>query len=155
MNNKEKQIVEELANDIYGLKSCDTSFEENCKLLAYDLITLGWIKPSENSVVLSREEMERLKNLSNLIPKLSLENLKLKEEQKEMQRAIAKDNSVNWLLKQDRRITEKRVSKETAEKIINPLLDIEVIDEDYKQFFLDVCGKLEELADEHSVEIKE
>lgn len=46
-------------------------------------------------------------------------------------------------------------SKEMAEKIINPLLDIEVIDEDYKQFFLDVCGKLEELADKHGVEIKE
>ena len=46
-------------------------------------------------------------------------------------------------------------SKETAEQIINPLLDVEVIDGDYKQFFLDVCGKLEELADKHGVEIKE
>lgn len=57
---KEKQIIEELANDIYGSKSCDTSFEENCKLLAYDLVTLGWIKLNENSVVLSKAKYEML-----------------------------------------------------------------------------------------------
>ena len=58
MKDKEKQI-EELANDIYSLKSCDTSFEENCKLLAYDLFTLGWIKSNEDSVVISKEELSK------------------------------------------------------------------------------------------------
>ena len=58
MKDKEKQI-EELANDIYSLKSCDTSFEENCKLLAYDLFTLGWIKSNEDSVVISKEEVSK------------------------------------------------------------------------------------------------
>ena len=62
MKDKENQIIEELANDIYSLKSCDTSFEENCKLLSYDLVTLGWIKPDKNSVVLSKEEYEILLN---------------------------------------------------------------------------------------------
>ena len=59
MKDKEKQI-EEMAKDIYEQKSCDTSFEENCKLLAYDLVSLGWVKIPEDKVVLSREEYEWL-----------------------------------------------------------------------------------------------
>ena len=68
MKDKEKQITE-MANDIYGLKSCDTSFEESCKLLAYDLVTLGWIKPPEDSVVLSMKEYEILKGERKLCDK--------------------------------------------------------------------------------------
>ena len=56
MKDEENHIIEELAKDIYSLKSCDTSFEENCKLLAYDLITLGWVKLHEDSIILSKEE---------------------------------------------------------------------------------------------------
>lgn len=52
--------VEEMAKDIYESKSCDTSFEENCKLLAYDLVALGYQKVDTNRVVLSREEYNRL-----------------------------------------------------------------------------------------------
>lgn len=77
----------------------------------------------KDKVVLSKEEYEKYKNLANLVPKLSLENAKLKQEQKEMQRAIAKDNSLNWLLKSDRKITEKRVSKETAEKFARDMFE--------------------------------
>ena len=57
--NKEQQI-EEMARDIYEQKSCDTSFEENCKILAYDLVTLGYQKIDKDSAVLSREEQERI-----------------------------------------------------------------------------------------------
>lgn len=58
MNNQ----IEEMAKDIYWCKSCDTSFEENCKLLAYDLVTLGYQKIDKDNVVLSREEWECLHN---------------------------------------------------------------------------------------------
>ena len=75
MKDKEKQI-EELANDIYSLKSCDTSFEENCKLLAYDLFTLGWIKSNEDSVVLSSEEAERFRGQTVSIAKVKAETRK-------------------------------------------------------------------------------
>ena len=55
----DKQI-EEMARDIYEQKSCDTSFEENCKILAYDLVALGYQKIDKDSAVLSREEQERI-----------------------------------------------------------------------------------------------
>ena len=66
--NKEQQI-EEMARDIYDQKSCDTSFEENCKILAYDLVTLGYQKIDKDSAVLSREEYKKLKSLPNKIIK--------------------------------------------------------------------------------------
>ena len=56
---KEQQI-EEMTRDIYGQKSCDTSFEEDCKILAYDLVTLGYQKIDKDSAVLSREEQEKI-----------------------------------------------------------------------------------------------
>lgn len=55
----DKQI-EEMAQDIYEQKSCDTSFKENCKILAYDLVTLGYQKIDKDSAVLSREEQEKI-----------------------------------------------------------------------------------------------
>ena len=58
MNNQ----IEEMAQNIYEQKSCDTSFKENCKILAYDLVTLGYQKiDKDKQVVLSREEYEVLK----------------------------------------------------------------------------------------------
>lgn len=56
MNNQ----IEEMAQDIYEQKSCDTSFKENCKILAYDLVTLGYQKIDKDSAVLSREEQEKI-----------------------------------------------------------------------------------------------
>ncbi len=47
-----------------------------------------------------------------------------------------------------------KVRKETAEKIINELLDVEVRDNDFKLFFEDICEKLEKFADKYGVEIK-
>ena len=52
--------IEEMAKDIYESKSCDTSFEENCKLLAYDLVTLGYQKVDKDKVVIDKTEYERL-----------------------------------------------------------------------------------------------
>lgn len=52
--------IEEMAKDIYESKSCDTSFEENCKLLAYDLVTLGYQKVDTNSVILTKGAYESL-----------------------------------------------------------------------------------------------
>ena len=52
--------IEEMAKDIYEQKSCDTSFEENCKLLAYDLVTLGYQKVDKDKVVIDKTEYERL-----------------------------------------------------------------------------------------------
>lgn len=52
--------IEEMAKDIYEQKSCDTSFEENCKLLAYDLVTLGYQKVNKDSVILTKAELNQI-----------------------------------------------------------------------------------------------
>ena len=88
MNNQ----IEEMARDIYDQKSCDTSFEENCKILAYDLVALGYQKIGKDSAVLSREEQERI---------LTATEKRIKELKKQILQA----------------------RKETAEKILNELLD--------------------------------
>ena len=87
----DKQI-EEMAQDIYEQKSCDTSFKENCKILAYDLVTLGYQKTDKDSAVLSREEQEKI---------LTATEKRIKELKKQILQA----------------------RKETAEKILNELLD--------------------------------
>lgn len=46
------------------------------------------------------------------------------------------------------------VQKNTAKEILCELLDIEVKDEDYKMFFLDVCEKLEKFAQKYGVEVE-
>lgn len=56
----EQEQIEEMARDIYEQKSCDTSFKENCKFLAYDLVALGYQKIDKDTVVLSREEQEKI-----------------------------------------------------------------------------------------------
>lgn len=165
-NNEEKQIEEmaKLIDDrlIEARGYLGSMNKGEGYWIAQKLIEHYQPKIPKDSVVLSREEYERLKNLSNLVPELSLENLRLKEEQKEMQKAIAKDNSVNWLLKQDRRITEKRVSKETAEKykgFIRELLTNG--DDSITTYYGDVKYRLireddlQELAKQCGVEIKE
>lgn len=48
----------------------------------------------------------------------------------------------------------KQAVKDTAKEILDELLDIEVKDEDYKMFFLDVCDKLEKLAQKYGVEVE-
>lgn len=48
----------------------------------------------------------------------------------------------------------KQDAKDTAKEILCELLDIEVKDEDYKMFFLDVCDKLEKFAQKYDVEVE-
>ena len=122
----DKQI-EEMAQDIYEQKSCDTSFKENCKILAYDLVTLGYQKIDKDSVVLSREEQEKI---------LTATEKRIKE------------------LK--RQILQAR--KETAEKILNELLDFvngwfEGVENN--DFGVEFNRISKDLAEKYGVKIKE
>ena len=117
MKDKEKQI-EEMAKDIPYLTLDRTVFvgaietknvswtlsEEDNKLIAKELISKGWIKPAEDSVVLSREEYEKQKAESVHI------------------------NIVEKIVENERKVA----SKETAEKIFDILyqwLDLEEIED--------------------------
>lgn len=48
----------------------------------------------------------------------------------------------------------QQADKDTAKEILDELLDIEVKDEDYKMFFLDVCDKLEKICQKYDVEVE-
>ena len=122
----DKQI-EEIAQDMYEQKSGDTSFKENCKILAYDLVTLGYQKIDKDSAVLSREEQEKI---------LTATEKRIKE------------------LK--RQILQAR--KETAEKILNELLDFvngwfEGVENN--DFCVELNRISKDLAKQYGVEIKE
>ena len=123
MNNQ----IEEMARDIYDQKSCDTSFKENCKILAYDLVALGYQKIDKDSAVLSREEQEKI---------LTATEKRIKE------------------LK--RQILQAR--KETAEKILNELLDFvngwfEGVENN--DFGVEFNRISKDLAEKYGVKIKE
>ena len=122
----DKQI-EEMAQDIYEQKYCDTSFKENCRILAYDLVTLGYQKIDKDSAVLSREEQEKI---------LTATEKRIKE------------------LK--RQILQAR--KETAEKILNELLDFvngwfEGVENN--DFGVEFNRISKDLAEKYGVKIKE
>ena len=123
MNNQ----IEEMAQDMYDQKSCDTSFKENCKILAYDLVALGYQKIDKDSAVLSREEQEKI---------LTATEKRIKE------------------LK--RQILQAR--KETAEKILNELLDFvngwfEGVENN--DFGVEFNRISKDLAEKYGVKIKE
>ena len=145
MKDKEKQI-EEMANDIYSLKSCDTSFEENCKLLAYDLFTLGWIKSNEDSVVLSREERQ--------VRDYECYNLGYETHRQESQR---REDYIETLLHHINDLENALLiaRKETAEKIFKMLIsELESNKFLYgKRIIMEV--DVENLAKQFGVEIKE
>jgi hypothetical protein len=92
MKDKEKQI-EEMEYDISYVDNNAYYYDEygyqqdayaNCHKIAEELIKIGWIKPNEDSVVLSKEEYERLKGerkycnceiLMKLVSKETTENI--------------------------------------------------------------------------------
>lgn len=131
MKDKEKQI-EEMAKDIYEQKSCDTSFEENCKLLAYDLVTLGYQKVDKNSVVLTRKEWKNLQE----------------EKNDYKQRFESSEKRYEQLVQSSCEALEKK-SKETAQEILRRFVE----------FSENPCNSrediLKELAKQFGVEIKE
>ena len=122
----DKQI-EEMAQDIYEQKSCDTSFKENCKILAYDLVTLGYQKIDKDSAVLSREEQEKI---------LTATEKRIKELKKQILQA----------------------RKETAEKILNELLDFVngwLKGVENNDFCVEFNRISKDLAEKYGVKIKE
>lgn len=116
--------IEEMAKDIYEQKSCDTSFEENCKLLAYDLVTLGYQKVEEDSVVLSREEYNlidhNIKHLETVCNNLEKERDRLYEMKLDLENQLIEKG---WTDYEGADEIEKRVRKETAREILQWLKD--------------------------------
>ena len=117
--NKEQQI-EEMARDIYEQKSCDTSFEENCKILAYDLVTLGYQKIDKDSAVLSREEQEKILTATEKrIKELKKQILQARKETAEKILTELLDFVNGWfegVENNDFGVEFNRISKDLAEK---------------------------------------
>ena len=148
MEDKENQIIEKLANDIYSLKSCDTSFEENCKLLAYDLVTLGWIKLPEDIVVISKREYDSLRCY-----KIKVETTCISFTIKEWEDFCDGDGELPKTVIIRAKEQER---KETAEKILNEIYAV-LWDEKtpIADSFVNLDVKIREIATREGVEIKE
>ena len=133
--------IEEMAQDIYEQKSCDTSFKENCKILAYDLVTLGYQKIDKDSAVLSREEQEKI---------LTATEKRIKELKRQILQA--RKETAEKILKeqyQECKIAEQDVLKARGGN---------KNDDYYKGFSLGITNTkmhIQELAKQFGVEIKE
>ena len=116
MNNQ----IEEMAQDIYEQKSCDTSFKENCKTLAYDLVTLGYQKIDKDSAVLSREEQEKILTATEKrIKELKRQILQARKETAEKILTELLDFVNGWfegVKNNDFGVEFNRISKDFAEK---------------------------------------
>ena len=116
MNNQ----IEEMAQDIYEQKSCDTSFKENCKILAYDLVTLGYQKIDKDSAVLSREEQEKILTATEKrIKELKRQILQARKETAEKILTELLDFVNGWfegVENNDFGVEFNRISKDFAEK---------------------------------------
>lgn len=116
MNNQ----IEEMARDIYEQKSCDTSFEENCKILAYGLVALGYQKIDKDSAVLSREEQERILTATEKrIKELKKQILQARKETAEKILTELLDFVNGWfegVENNDFGVEFNRISKDIAEK---------------------------------------
>ena len=130
MNNQ----IEEMARDIYEQKSCDTSFEENCKILAYDLVTLGYQKIDKDSAVLSREEQERI---------LTATEKRIKELKRQILQA-RKETAEKFYDKVNENICVFQLENKNQE-----------FTDGYAQAIADICGRLDQVAKQFGVEIKE
>ena len=131
MKDKEKQI-EEMAKDYYGYS---IDLEDDCKFVAEEMYNKGYRKLTEGSVVLSRDNYNRLKRDSELFEELvkkkahletviELSNAqyeKVLEENKSLLRLISliDDLPEESLLDLDKWIEaiKAKECKETAEKI--------------------------------------
>ena len=129
----DKQI-EEMAQDIYEQKSCDTSFKENCKILAYDLVTLGYQKIDKDSAVLSREEQERI---------LTATEKRIKELKRQILQA-RKEIAEKFYDKVNENICVFQLENKNQE-----------FTDGYAQAIADICGRLDQVAKQFGVEIKE
>lgn len=143
---EEKQI-EEMAKDI-GI-SFQLAGTTRFGAVAEELISLGWIKPDKDSVVLSKEKYKNLKHyedemyrLQGVVDTLTNEGWDILDEKEEKIRKIER--------------------KETAEKFINDVLEFlkvcpNIITSSYTTYYEKVPLReyLIELAKQFGVEIKE
>lgn len=141
--NKCKEICQ------YSGKSCR---QYTCRDYAYaeTLHKAGYQKLPEDSIVLTREEYEKLKNES--IDKLFADEAFFKEEFKANEEYLQKRANRDYI-----KFVKKQERKETAEKFVNlPDSDILVVDtKEYGEIEVVSVERLQELAKELGVEIKE
>ena len=102
--NKQKKQIEEMADDVRSYY-CGSEYDELEDDISFSehLVNLGWIKPDENAVVLSKEEYERLLKEETLCERLG--------------------NDIDVKLKYIYELEDKvaQVRKETTEKIANDI----------------------------------
>ena len=172
MHDEKHKQIEEMAKDYYGYS---IDLEDDCKFVAEEMYNKGHRKIPENSVVLSRDNYNRLKRDSELFEelvkkKVHLETVielsnaqyeKVLEENKSLLRLISliDDLPEKSLLDLDKWIESIKAKerKETAEKILDLLVpDCKACDENWHSGCLCLRATLaEKIAKQFGLEIKE
>ena len=168
-----KEMIEEMAkviksaNEINCIRTCDTCgyYDDDSKCISFGqaiaLYEQGYRKLPKDSVVLSKEEYEKLKNES--IDKLFADDKFFKEEFKANEEYLQKRANRDYV-----KLVKKQARKETAEKILNEVnrivnkYQIKVNRNDYELFgfiYMVDCGDialcLDKLAKQFGVELKD
>ena len=139
--------IEEMAKDIHKELETENIPYHECDFMAQRLIKRGWIKPDKDSVVLSMEEYERLKRIET--EKDRLYEMKLDLENQLIEKGWTEYEGADEI--------EKRVSKETAEKIKGFILSklYEATDDLTRLILREIYWQVDEFAKQFGVEIKE
>lgn len=154
MNNKKQ--IEEMAKCMCssyesekGCKTCPINwcYAQECATMAF---CNGYRKIPKDSVVLSREEYEKLKNES--IDKLFADDTFFKEEFKANEEYLRKKANRDYI-----KLVKKQASKETAEYILKEFANIKVNGSSIRDYIVavKVVDKIDKLAEQYGVEIEE
>ena len=153
---EKQKIIEEMANDIPYLTLSRQVFvsmtemknvgwtlsEEDNKMIAEVLVKNGWIKPDKNSIVLTKEEYEELRQ--------NLNKLRQSERANILAEIADGGTSCHWCEEENQKIGYEKGSKETAEKILK-----EVYFYASSKETINLLTRIKEIATREGVEIKE
>ena len=147
----DKKQIEEMAQIINGSTELDTVAYYRCMNIAKTIYNAGYQKIPEDSVVLSREEYEMLAN--------QYKNLEIKYSNLSDNYRLCKD--ANETLKQNIIITRKEIAEELYDKVNENICVFQLENKNqefadgYAQAIADICGRLDQVAKQFGVEIKE
>ena len=138
----------------YFIKGIDCVNEQS-----HEKDILDFIHRLQDENAKQKVEIEKLHTLTDMqeanVNTMFENNMGLRKEIERLTtRCEIAEGTKNRLTIFDRIEIHDKAVKDTAKEILCELLDINVKDEDYKMFFLDVCEKLEKFSQKYGVEVE-
>lgn len=154
-----EQAEKDFGEDINGPNKTELSGEKILQKVEYCISRNGICNGCKYTMEYHKEcscsVLHDAEILFNAIHRLQDENAKQKAEIERLTtRCEIAEGTKHRLTIFDRIEIHDKAVKDTAKEILCELLDIEVKDENYETFFLDVCDKLERFAEKYGVEVE-